>query len=280
MRTKDKIRAASFGLAALGLFGATPIVIRHDRADEEYRALGARYADVHVEIRVPRRDGTQGPTGNGLGTLINPAWVLTASHVAADLPASLRDANGAAIHRVAINGRDYRVHRVFVHPEYLREPSSEHDIALVQLAERVENARYAHLYRNEDETGHEVIFVGTGVTGTGRNGATTTDRVLRGATNRVDRTDEHRLYFTFDAPGSAAATHLEGISGPGDSGNGALIHRNDSIFVVGVGCCQRHSGTEGVYGVTEIYPRVARHAVWIDQVMERANARVKSGQPR
>lgn len=280
MRTKDKIRAASWGLAALCLAGATPIVIRHDRADEEYRALGARYADVHVEIRVPRRDGTQGRAGNGLGTLIGPAWVLTASHVAADLPVALREANGDAVHNVTVNGREHRVQRVFVHPDYLREPSSRSDIALVQLAEPVENARYAHLYPGDDETGHEVIFIGTGVTGTGRNGAATTDRVLRGATNRVDRTDEHRLYFTFDAPGSAAATHLEGISGPGDSGNGALIHRNDSIYVVGVGCCQRHSGTEGVYGVTEVYPRVARHAAWINQVMERANAPVRSGQPR
>lgn len=125
-----------------------------------------------------------------------------------------------------------------------------------------------------------MIFIGTGLTGTGRSGAKTRDRVLRGATNRVARADEHRLYFTFDAPGSAAVTHLEGISGPGDSGNGALIHRNDSIYIAGVGCCQRHSGTEGVYAVTEIYARVARHAAWIDQVMARAGAPVVTGPRR
>jgi len=247
--------------------GPSAIIIRHDGAHEDHRALGQRFVDVHVETRVPGRDGAPGPIGNGMGTLIAPTWILTAAHVARNFAHGSPGNRSTGEHLVSINGSDYRVARVVLHPDYVRRPSRQADIALIELTDRVANHRYAELYRESDEVGQEVIFVGSGDFGTGHTGPTRRDRVLRGATNRVDRVDARTLYFTFDAPGSENVTELEGISGPGDSGGGALIERDGRVYVAGVSCCQDHDGTEGLYGVTEIYPRVSFYAAWIDQVM-------------
>jgi hypothetical protein len=254
--------------------GGPAIIIRHDRADEDHRALGQRFIDLHVETRVPGRDGATGPIGNGMGTLIAPTWILTAAHVARNFAHGYPGNRSTGDHFVTINGSDYRVARVVLHPDYVRRPSRQTDIALVELADRVANHRYAELYRESDEVGQEVIFVGSGDFGTGRTGPTRRDRRLRGATNRVDRADPRTLYFTFDVPGSESVTKLEGISGPGDSGGGALIERDGRVYIAGVSCCQDHDGTEGLYGVTEIYARVSFYAAWIDQVMRPSSPRV------
>jgi secreted trypsin-like serine protease len=243
------------------------MIIRHDRADEDYRALGQRFIDLHVETRVPGRDGATGPIGNGMGTLIAPTWVLTAAHVARTFAHGDPGNRSTGDHYVTISGSDYRVARVVLHPDYVRRPSRQTDIALIELADPARNHRYAELYRETDEVGQEVIFLGSGDVGTGQTGPTRRDRRLRGATNRVDRAGPRTLYFTFDGPDSENVTQLEGISGPGDSGGGALIERDGRLYIAGVSCCQDHGGNEGLYGVTEIYPRVSFYAAWIDRVM-------------
>jgi hypothetical protein len=58
---------------------------------------------------------------------------------------------------VTINGSDYRVARVVLHPDYVRRPSRKTDIALIELADPATNHRYAELYRETDEVGQEVI---------------------------------------------------------------------------------------------------------------------------
>jgi hypothetical protein len=254
--------------------GGPAIIIRHDRADEDHRTLGQRFIDVHVETRVPGRDGATGPIGNGMGTLIAPTWILTAAHVARNFAHGYPGNRSTGDHFVTIDGSDYRVARVVLHPDYVRRPSRQADIALIELAEGVANHRYAELYRESDEVGQEVIFVGSGDFGTDQTGPTRRDRRLRAATNRVDRADSRTLYFTFHSPDSENVTELEGISGPGDSGGGALIERDGRVYIAGVSCCQDHDGTEGLYGVTEIYPRVSFYAAWIDQVMRPSGTRV------
>lgn len=90
------------------------IIIRHDRDDAAYRALGARYA---VAV------GSFGRRGDG--TLISTQWVLTAAHVAAGrLPSSFR------------LDRDYAVERVVLHPDWT--DGGPHDLALVKLAAGVD----------------------------------------------------------------------------------------------------------------------------------------------
>ena len=57
-------------LSALWLTSAEAIVIRHDRDDADYRALGEKFTAVCAVIP------------DGEGTLVAPRWVLTAAHVA------------------------------------------------------------------------------------------------------------------------------------------------------------------------------------------------------
>lgn len=73
---------------------ADRIVIRHDRPDSLYRALGARYPAV---VKVGRA---------GDGTLIADRWVLTAAHVAGTI--------NLARARVFAGGREYLIRRAAV----------------------------------------------------------------------------------------------------------------------------------------------------------------------
>ncbi len=260
--------AAIIILALILPLPTSAMIIHHDRADEEHRLFAERYIDIHVELNVPGRDGKPSPGGNGLGTLIAPRWILTAAHVAQSFTPGHPANRSTAQHHVTHLGRNYLVASVHLHPDYIRRPSRASDIALVELTEPIVNHRYVDLYREQDEAGQVVIFVGSGHTGTGLTGPVGGDRMVRAATNRVASVDKHRLYFRFDPPGSADATELEGINGPGDSGSGALIERDDRLHIAGVSCCQDYDDIEGLYGVTEIFPRVAHYADWIDKVMQ------------
>lgn len=237
----------------VALTAASPIIIRHDRPDEAYRVLGARFADVHAVVT----GSADGRRWRGQGTLIGPTWILTAAHVVR------RDGD----YEVQVEGRSYRVARIVLHPLFSLE-AGVHDIALIELAEPVESRRHVHLYRDADEAGLEVIKIGAGGFGDGVTGYREQDRVLRGATNRVALVDAVRLEFVFDAPGSEHVTELEGIAGPGDSGNAALIESGGRFLIVGVSSHQRSSGeVEGQYGAIEVYERVSAYADWIDQVI-------------
>jgi hypothetical protein len=246
---------------------ALAMIISHGREDADYLSYSEEFVDVHVEMNVPGPDGAPGPGGNGLGTLIAPRWVLTAAHVAENFAPGHRRNRSTGRHFVTIMGKNYQVNRVVLHPDYRRMPSRAADIALVELGEPVSNHRYVELYRTQDEKGQRVVFVGSGYFGTGLTGPIRSDRMLRAATNRVASVDDRILYFRFDPPDSEDATELEGINGPGDSGSGALIERNGRLYIAGVSCCQDFDSTEGLYGVTEIYPRVSYYAEWIDAVI-------------
>ncbi|MGD8376327.1 MAG: trypsin-like serine protease [Acidobacteriota bacterium] len=238
-------------LASLLLLASVPpagaIVIRHDRDDADYRALGAEYPAVAKILP------------DGEGTLIAPRWVLTAAHVGRDV----RRVGGT----VRVGEREYAVGGVFLHPDW---KGQEHDIALVRLQEPVSGVQPASLYRNRDELGKVVTFVGRGDFGTGKEGILRADGALRAATNRVDRTTDDWLIFTFDPP--QAATRLEGISGPGDSGGPALVRRDGRSWVLGVssGGQSPEGGRPGMYGSREFYTRVSTHLDWIDSVLEDA----------
>jgi len=239
-------------LAAASTAGSPhAIVIRHDRDDARYRALGEKYPSVVV-------------VGSAVGTLIASEWVLTAAHVV--------DGLSPISGTVTVGEQVVPVERVVLHPTWIGDlgPGLAElewiDMALVKLARPVTSVVPASLYSGREEAGKTVSFVGNGKTGDGMTGPDGADRAMRGATNRVSRVDDDWLYFTFDAPPDA--TDLEGISGPGDSGGPAFLVIEGRPFVVGVGSRNDDHGL-GLcrYGTTEVYSRVSTRRDWIRETM-------------
>ena len=193
----------------------------------------------------------------GAGTLIAPAWVLTAAHAAKLMkPVS---------HQVKIGGQPYEIVRTILYPG---GGEGKDDVALLELAKPVKDIVPIAIYELRDEAIDSVVtFVGQGFTGDGRTGPAQRDGLRRGATNKIAAVKQNWLIFTFDAP--PEGTELEGISGPGDSGGPALMTIHGKVFVVGISSGQdsRATGKEGVYGVTEYYVRVSSYADWIKNTM-------------
>ena len=83
-------------------------------------------------------------------------------------------------------------------------------------------------------------------------------------------TNEHWLYFIFDAPDSNAVTDLEGVSGPDDSGAPAYITVGGKLLVAGVSSRGRDANRDGIesgYGDEDLYARVSSYKKWIEDTM-------------
>ena len=184
--------------------------------------------------------------GDGAGTLVAERWILTAAHTAANIPPH---------HRFALGGRTVGVARVVEHP------AEGVDLALVELDRAVEDISPVGLYDAAGEVGQQVILLGRGDYGTGRDGVLGQDQRLRRVTNRVDDVDQRWLRLGFDPPPDC--TELEGVGGEGDSGGPALIATPAGLRIAGVSSWQDHDGPLGTYGCVEHYARVSTHAAWI-----------------
>jgi hypothetical protein len=244
-------------LCLLGYSDSAAIIIRHDREDRQYIAIGDGYPAV----------GTMLPVGDGVATLIAPQWAITAAHVAENIsPFSSF---------VSFDGHDHEVERVFYHPtwrgldDFNPEDGGTVDVALLKLGAPVAGIDPIGLYRNSDEEGKRITFVGWGETGSGLSGPEGADGRRRGARNVVSSVNHDWIYFLFDTP--PEGDDLEGISGPGDSGGPALLQADGQLFILGVGSSNDDFG-QGIptctYGTTEIYARVSAHREWIEETMK------------
>jgi len=246
-----KIGFASL-LFALVAIQADGIIIRHDREDSRYLELGARFPAVCSIGRA------------GEGTLIAPQWVLTAAHVT----------KGSSSPTVDFDGQQYKIAAKFIFPNW--EDMGPNDIGLIKLEQPVPGVQPIPVYQGSDEVGRQVTFVGRGGTGTGLTGPTSEDRKKRGATNTVERADHEWLYFTFREP--AAATDLEGISGPGDSGGPALIEKDRKFYIAGISVWgQPGKRGRGTYGAKEGYTRVSSYLAWINDTFQGKTAPLSAG---
>lgn len=241
-------------VVATVLCAAAPaaIMIRHDRDDARYRALGGRYPMVG---RVS--DSVE-------STLIAPNWVITAAHAV--------ERSGSPFEkplRVTFDGRDYAVDRVVIHPKRAyRATDAAGDMALLRLDEPVVGIEPAELHQAFDEAGKEIVVVGRGATGNGLSGPDEAlGEALRGATNRVDKADGDILAWSFDAP--PGGTDLEGISGPGDSGGPAFLAGVGRVVLLGVSSTNSgdSESTFCRYGSVESYARVSTSRTWILDAM-------------
>jgi hypothetical protein len=213
----------------------TTVIRRHDRPDSDVLVAEADWPAVVTFFE-----------GDGAGTLVAAKWILTAAHTAANIPPD---------HRFPVGGSTARVVRVVGHP------GEGVDLALVELQEAVASVAPIALYADPDEQGREVVLLGRGDFGTGRDGVQGQDQRLRRVTNRIDDVDERWLRFRFDAP--PAGTHLEGVGGEGDSGGPALIEADGDVWIAGVSSWQDHDGPLSTYGCVEYYARVSTQAEWI-----------------
>ncbi len=224
------------------------IIRRHDRDDALYLELGAKHTCV---TRL----------GGGTATLIDPHWLITAAHVAANLSPFDRS--------VRFNEKSYVIEGVVQHPKWRpRARRASLDIALVRLTEPVEGIPLVGIYERKDELGQAVVFVGAGMYGDGMTGPQREDGKQRAATNTVADTMDNYVIFKFDAPPDA--TDLEGISGPGDSGGPALAEVEGRTSIIGVSSANDAAGAKGPcrYQSTEYYARVSTAAEWIRETMK------------
>jgi len=227
---------------------ALGIVVRHDVEDEKYAAEVSDFPPLATLYAI----GVH-------GTLIAPNWVVTAAHTVFCLEAG--DKIKVGHHWAEIEAR-------YAHNGY--EMDDENDIALLKLKQPMTAIKPAKLYRQSDEAGQNIWFIGSGGTGNGNVGQTVSyaqnNGVLRKAQNKIESVSDTEIYFSFDKGDNALP--LEGVSGNADSGGPAYVRINEDYYVLGISSRADSLFKEiGEYGVNEVYSRVSYHATWIDKVM-------------
>ncbi|MCC5827569.1 trypsin-like serine protease [Alkalimonas sp.] len=235
-------------LTAMLSFQLAAIVIRHDVSDEKYWASEADFPALATLYQI----GVH-------GSLIDPEWVVTAAHAIFCLePGAL----------IQVGGQEVAVSAVYAHADY--QLDKHNDIALIKLQTPVFSVPAARLYRDNDEKGQALWFIGAGASGNGNTGQTVSlqqnNGQLRKAQNTVSKASATELHFIFNQ--GMQALPLEGVSGNGDSGGPAFIRKADDFYLLGVSSRTTSWFTAvGRYGVKEAYSRISHHASWLDAVM-------------
>lgn len=249
----------------LGLSQAKAIIIRHDQLDSRYVVYAQQYPQLfYLHTRFNNKIC--------IATLISEQWAITAGHCTEETPLG-EMMNSGVEYSVSIDGEDYAVEELVIHPSYKHPQQSESvDLALLKLDRPVEGISPIKLYHDLDEMGKVVSFVGWGFSGMGTQGGVDNDGKMRRAQNTVMNAGKW-LEFIFDDPRdtNSTALPLEGIPGLGDSGGPALMQTNQGMMIMGVALGEVDNplaAQQGAYGSISLYERVSSHYEWVSQVIE------------
>lgn len=270
-------------------------IFRHDRQERQHVRLGQQRAFACVRPVLVNNV----PTASAV--LIADRYALSAAHVLIESdtrPDTLQIQGKPVILYTAMNervvnvdqvaivhqGKSIKAKRILLHPSYLDSlTKGSCDLALIELAEPVQNIAFPRLNKTFDEVNSRVVGVGYGVSGR----ADRPERVQKknsklAGENVIDvvegvRYGPHQTVLTcdFDHPtrtdcnkmGSAKPLKLEYTAGGGDSGGGLFRKRGKAWELVGI-CSQNgidiaQFKKTGYYGQTMSWTRVAALQDWV-----------------
>jgi hypothetical protein len=266
--TRLLLLASFAGLAVSS--GASAIVIRHDVEDAEYRIPASEFPAL---VDMP---------GEGHGVLIATQWVVTAAHAITWQ---------GEIKQVTLNGIARDVEHLVIHPGYKKPPqelldqalatwdwtlfrvllASSDDIALVKLAQPVDDVAPVAINKGNGEFGQVVKIIGKGATGNGVTGYAFSGShrtELRRAYNKITSAHGRWLCYVFDEPSDALP--LEGGSGSGDSGGPVLMQAGQDWVLAGLTSWadpQSAIRTPGRYDQISCNVRLSHYTEWIEGVI-------------
>ena len=250
---------------------AHAVVVRHDVPDSEYLVPEGEFpalADLPDE---------------GHGILIAKQWVVTVAHAV----------RWGTPTQISLNGKNRAVADLIVHPGYRKPPkepksgdaaplmaalASSDDIALIRLAEPIDDVTPVEIYRRSDEQGKLIKIYGKGATGNGLKGQEPNSPhrgKLRRAYNYVVTAEGRWLTYVFDS--GSTAHPLEGMQGDGDSGGPVLIEVGGTWKLAGLASHKIAVGDlsefrAGVYGQVGHQTRISYYAGWIDGTIAAQNS--------
>lgn len=196
----------------------------------------------------------------GSGTLIDSRFVLTAAHVV------VSSENGGIARSATfdLNGVRYQVARIYVHPNYDQSPNPSgiprnDDIAIVELTTDVTRTQPTQILRSTPYIGEQLLLVGFGETGRTGDPQTTENSSRLAAFASIDGSVSSTTFSR------SVNSYWVGGTGPGDSGGGQFVQRNNQWFVAGV----TRSGTDPAtaYGASNVATRVDAYAGWIESIV-------------